>query len=723
MLISFLYHHFIMRKFIAVAGLLVCCFFAHATDTLTINNNGSGFLTRRFFTQLEDPRGNMSINDVISSKYFHGSNSHFPFIRYTDSIIWIKFILQNKTVEPYLPITVIYGVIDGFDLYDVSATTHRIIHLGSIDLQKHKTNAKQIGRIINCPILPDSARVIYLRIRSNDAMAIPIKVESAGTFIKSSIAENRTTGFFMGIIVIMVLYNLMLFVLVKDKSYLYYVFYIVFLGLTQFQTHGFGASYFSINKVLMNNYLIPLTRIGFWCAILLFVYEFLQLKQNIVKKYNRYYFLLYVLVCLPLIAILFKQISLTYSLITIAALINSVVLLIIGITLYLKGFKPAKFFMLGWGLFLFTILASIARNKGLIQYSDFTANVILYSSAFELIMFSVALADRINFYRRQHSESQLVALTIARENERLITGQNFALENKVKERTQELIESNKNLSVTIENLKSAQAQLIDTEKMASLGQLTAGIAHEINNPINFVSANVKPLRMDFAEVFDLIDYYRELENDPTNTELQQKVANYAKKIDIDFIKAEILTLLEGIEDGANRTTEIVQSLRTFSRTDELILKPADINRAILNTLVLLRSTIPYDIEINPLLDKLPPLNCYPGKINQVFVNLINNSIQAIKAKPVHQNEHILITTKDYPENIVIEITDSGIGMTDEVKQRIFDPFFTTKDIGEGTGLGLSIVFGIIEKHHGAIEVQSEPGKGSKFTVMLPKTLV
>jgi two-component system NtrC family sensor kinase len=367
-------------------------------------------------------------------------------------------------------------------------------------------------------------------------------------------------------------------------------------------------------------------------------------------------------------------------------------------------------------------LVSIARNKGLVQYSNFTANLILYSSACELILFSVALADRINFYRKQNNEAQAVALTIARENERLITGQNFALENKVKERTQELIESNRNLSTTIENLKSAQIQLIDTEKMASLGQLTAGIAHEINNPINFVSANIKPLRMDFAEIFNLMAYYRELAADPANTNLQQKVNDYSKEIDIDFIKAEVLTLLDGIEDGASRTTEIVQSLRTFSRTDEPTLKPTDINRSILTTLVLLRSTIPYDIEIKPLLDKLPLLNCYPGKINQVFVNLINNSIQAIKAKPVHQNEHILITTKDYPENIVISITDTGAGMTEEVKQHIFDPFYTTKDIGEGTGLGLSIVFGIIEKHHGMIEVVSKPGEGTTFTVMLPKTL-
>jgi two-component system NtrC family sensor kinase len=712
-----------MKKIVIVIVVLLLSISTYAADTLTIRSNESVFLIKRVFTQLEDPEANFTIKDVIASNKFHKTRGSFPFINYADSVLWIKFVLHNKTIEPYIPVSVSYGIIDGFDMYDVGTTSQHVIHLGSTDVLDKKNSAKQISRVINCPVLPDSVCVIYLRIKSNDAMAIPIKVQSADYYLHSSITDTLTMGFFMGIIIIMVLYNAMLYFIVKDTSYLYYVFYIVFLGLTQWQARGLGASIFPIDKALLNNYLIPCTRICLWYAILLFVHEFLQLKQNLPGKYHRYYYVLYVLVTLPLIAIFFKQTIMAYSFITIAVFINSITLLIIGISLYTKGFKPAKFFMLGWGLFLITVLASIARNKGLILYNDFTANVILYSSAFELIMFSVALADRINFYRQQNSESQAISLAIALENERLITSQNFLLENKVKERTQALIESNNNLSVTIENLKSAQMQLIDTEKMASLGQLTAGIAHEINNPINFVSANVKPLRMDFIEVFNLIELYQELETNPNDTKLQEKAAAYAKEVDIEFIKAEVLSLLEGIEEGASRTTEIVQSLRTFSRTDESVLKPTDVNRSILTTLVLLRSTIPYGIEIKPLLDKLPMLNCYPGKINQVFVNLINNSIQAIKAKPVHQNEYILITTKDYADNIVIEITDTGIGMTEEVKQHIYDPFYTTKDIGEGTGLGLSIVFGIIEKHKGTIDVKSKPNEGTTFTVTLPKTLV
>jgi len=710
-----------MRKLIATIALLLPCIFVYGVDTLRVANNQSVMLNKRYFSQLEDDSGDKKIEDIIASKDFHTTTTSLPFINYVNSALWIKFTLHNKTTEPYLPVSIGSSVIDGFDLY-IAGNNGNITHLTAVRDAAADSKIKKVNRVINCPVLPDSVCTVYLCIKSNDSMAIPIKIQSADLYVSNNITDNLTIGFFMGIVVIMVLYNLMLYLIVKDISYLFYVFYIVFLGLTQWLNRGLGADTFQVDKSLLNDYLIPLSRIFFWYSILLFVHEFLQLKQNKEKKSHRYYYLLYLFISLPLIFVLLKQTTVAYQLITLAALINSLVLIYIGVSLYLRGFKPAKFFMMGWGLFLITVVVSIARNKGLITYTNFTANLILYSSAFELIMFSVALADRINFYRKQNTEAQGVALAIARENERLITGQNFILENKVKERTLELIESNQSLSVTIENLKSAQMQLIDTEKMASLGQLTAGIAHEINNPINFVSANIKPLRMDFVEIFRLLELYRQLDTDPANVELHEQAMNYARQIDVDFLKAEIGTLLDGIEEGANRTTEIVQGLRTFSRTDESILKPTDINRSILTTLVLLRSTIPYEIEIQPILNKLPLLNCYPGKVNQVLVNLINNSIQAINAKPVHHNEHISITTNDNPENITIEITDTGIGMTDEVRQHIFDPFYTTKDIGEGTGLGLSIVFGIIEKHKGHIDVKSVPGQGSTFTVILPKGL-
>lgn len=712
-----------MKKILLIIYLLLqnSSLFAFQTDTLTIHENETKLLTNKYFLELEDYSANYSINDVVSNPGFHPINTALPVLNYSKPVTWLKFVLRNKTTRAFVPITIGASVIDSFDMYYSNIKGGSLVHLSSSVPYRDTKLIKQNNTFINSIIFPDSIRTIYLRIKSNASSVLPIEVNSANTFFKNADFENILVGGFMGVVLIMAFYNMVLFVILRDKSYLYYVFYIIFLGITQVLLRGYGFSFFVSEKSILNSYVIPISRVFFGFTVLLFAAEFLQLRANL-KAYIRYYNILYALYVIAFGAILIGKVTFAYNLITLNAGVVAITLLTIGTLLYFRGFKPAKYFMIGWGLFFITVLVSIARNRGWITHSEFTSNIIIYSSVLQLVLFSVSLAEKINFYRRQTTETQLLSLTIAKENERLITQQNIMLETEVNARTQELINTNRDLSKTIENLKSTQMKLVETEKMASLGQLTAGVAHEINNPINFVGSNVKPLRLDFLELFALIDKYKAAGIKPDKKELLDAAKEYGQKIDLDFIKEEILTLLDGIEEGANRTTEIVQSLRTFSRTDELILIPADINKAILGTLILLRSTIPYYIEIKPVLNKLPLLNCYPGKINQIFMNLINNSIQAIKSKGVTDHESITITTVDYPENIIIEITDTGVGMNSEVRQRIYEPFFTTKNVGEGTGLGLSIVFGIIEDHLGAIEVHSEPDKGTSFVIRLPKNL-
>lgn len=712
-----------MKKILLILYFLIqnSLLFASPTDTLSLYENETKLLTNNYFLELDDPSGAYTIKQVLTSKDFHPVHALLPSVKYSESTIWLKFILRNNTTRAFVPITIGGSIIDKFDLYFANSPGGDMIHLSSAVPYRDTKLIKQTNTFINAIIFPDSVRTIYLRIKSRESTVIPVEINSANSFFKNADFENIIVGGFMGIILVMALYNMVLFTIVRDKSYLYYVAYIIFLGFSQILQKGYGTNLFITRKPIVNDYLIPLMRIGIGYSIILFAAEFLQLKLNL-KSYIKYYYSLLAIYTIAFIAVIFGKITTAYDFISIAAAITSLALLAIGVILYFRGFKPAKYFMIGWGLFLISVLISIARNRGFIEHNSFTLNIILYSSVLQLVLFSVSLAAKINFYRRQNAETQLLSLTIAKENERLITQQNILLETEVKARTQQLIGTNESLSEIIEDLRATQLQLIETEKMASLGQLTAGIAHEINNPINFVSSNVKPLRLDFLEIFSLIEKYKEAASNTDKKELMEAAQKYAEAIGVDFLKEEILSLLSGIEEGAGRTTEIVQSLRTFSRTDELILKPADINKAILNTLILLRSTIPYNIEIKPILNKLPLLNCYPGKINQVLMNLINNSIQAIKAKGQHHNESITIQTTDNPENITIEITDTGIGISLELKQRIFEPFFTTKEVGEGTGLGLSIVFGIIEDHHGEINVHSESGRGTTFIITLPKNL-
>jgi two-component system NtrC family sensor kinase len=713
-----------MRKIFLTTYLILqnTLLFAAPADTLTIHEKETKLLTHNYFSELEDPTGSYKIQDIISSTNFHRINPSLPIFSYSKSTTWLKFVLKNKTTRAFVPINIGLGVIDNFDIYyaDPDQSQH-IINLTSDIPSRDSKLIKQNNAFINCIIFPDSVRTIYLRIRGGAPGVIPIQISSANEYFRSSDFNNIVAGGFMGIVIIMAFYNLMLYTIVKDMSYLYYVFFIVFSGLSQLFLRGYGITFFLPKKVILNNYFIPLSRIFFGYSILLFTSEFLQLKKTLKSRY-KFYYLLYALYTVALTAIITRHVLFGYNFITYTSIVTAVSLLFIGGLLYFQGFKPAKYFMLGWGIFLISLLIAIGRSRGYIIHNDFTANIVLYSSSIELILFSIALADKISFYRRQTIEMQQFSLKIAKENERLITEQNILLESEVNARTNQLIQTNHSLSATIENLQSTQTKLIETEKMASLGQLTAGIAHEINNPINFVSSNVKPLRLDFLEIFSLLDKYKEAGEKPDRKELFALANQYNKNIDVEFLKKEIITLLDGIEEGAYRTAEIVQSLRTFSRTDEKILKLIDINKAVLNTLILLRSSIPYNIVMKPVLGKLPLLNCYPGKINQVLVNLINNGIQAINAKESQVNESISITTLDNHEYVIIQITDTGVGMNKDVKQKIFDPFFTTKAVGEGTGLGLSIVFGIIEDHKGKIEVQSEADQGTTFTISLPKSL-
>jgi two-component system NtrC family sensor kinase len=294
------------------------------------------------------------------------------------------------------------------------------------------------------------------------------------------------------------------------------------------------------------------------------------------------------------------------------------------------------------------------------------------------------------------------------------------LETKVTERTEALQLANTELSAALKSLKEAQTQLVEKEKMASLGQLTAGIAHEINNPINFVTSNIKPLKLDIDDIKSLLEKYDQLEKQPELKHVFEDVVAYKKQIDVTFIHDEIAELIKGIEDGAVRTAEIVRGLRTFSRLDESDVKSVDLHEGLDSTLVLLRNSVPPNVKIIKQYGDLPKVECYAGKLNQVFMNIITNSFNAIKSKHSDKEESLTISThRENNEHVAISIRDTGIGMTQEVKEKMFDPFFTTKDVGEGTGLGLSIVFSIIEKHNGRIVVNTAPGEGAEFIIYLP----
>ena len=283
-------------------------------------------------------------------------------------------------------------------------------------------------------------------------------------------------------------------------------------------------------------------------------------------------------------------------------------------------------------------------------------------------------------------------------------------------------------TLALQQLKQAQVQLIQQEKMATLGQLVAGVAHEINNPVSFIYGNINHARQYIKKLVNLLELYQYYYPQP-----DREIQNNIEEIELDFIIQDLSNILNSMEMGSDRIRKIVLSLRNFSRLDEAQIKPVDINEGLQSTLMILQSQCQEtcdrpEIEIIKQYGELPLVDCYPSLLNQVFLNLISNSIDAIEEKyqqhdkeKLDQKPTIKIKTElQHKNKIVIYIADNGIGITEEVYPQLFEPFFTTKKLGQGTGLGLAISYAIIVKQHrGKLSCHSQPGEGCEFMIEIP----
>ena len=297
------------------------------------------------------------------------------------------------------------------------------------------------------------------------------------------------------------------------------------------------------------------------------------------------------------------------------------------------------------------------------------------------------------------------------------------LEAKVTARTQELKEKNEDLQLTLLELKQTQTQLIQNEKMASLGQMVAGIAHEINNPVNFIHGNLQHLGEYTTDLLDLMQLYeREY---PAET---PAIAEEKEAIDLDFLQRDLPRVLSSMEMGTTRIREIVLSLRNFSRLDEADRKEADLHQGLESTLLILQSRLKFqsnrpEIQLIKEYGQLPSVECYPSQLNQVFLNLIGNAIDALEPGAIAgeiETPTIFIRTILKDKQAIVCIADNGPGMSAETARKIFDPFFSTKAIGKGTGLGLSISYSIVvERHGGELSCVSSPGSGAEFIISIP----
>lgn len=655
---------------------------------------------------------------------FTPSNAANPNLGISKFSVWVSFSIQNLSKRSHYLLDVAYPLLDDVELYDLDDTGNlrSLGHLGSFKAFKHRTY-QSTNYIFDLHLQSSETKQYFLRVKSSEQIILPIAVGKPDVVWERLWKENILLGLFLGVVLIMAIYNFFLFLSVRDSAYLYYVLYISFLGLTQLGIVGFNFQFLWPNNPEWESISVVLFACLSSIAVLFFSNQFLNLRTNapIIRK------VLFVLLGLFLLSMLFMVFGyrqLAFELMQITTSLETVALFIASLYVLKKNYLPARYFFIAWSILLIGALIFLLKDYGILPYNLFTSNSFRLASIIEMALLSFALASRINILKKEKEMSQAKELATSLENERLIREQNVVLEQKVEERTSELMEANESLQATLTHLKETQSQLVEAEKMASLGQLTAGVAHEINNPINFVTSNVAPLKRDISMIWDTLE---EVEHLAFNEELslnekKSRIEAYKEEIDLEYLKTEVDFLLKGMSDGANRTAEIVKSLRIFSRVDEDTLKFADINEGLESTMVILNSLIQQGIEVEKNYGDLPAIECYAGKLNQVFLNILTNAIYAINKKFVNKPGGTLKLDTGIDEDdsfIFIRIQDNGIGIPANIRDKIFEPFFTTKDVGEGTGLGMSIAYNTIAKHNGKIVVDSVIGEGTSFKLIIP----
>lgn len=671
---------------------------------------------------LEDSTNKLSYTDIIHSTHFKASKDEVPNIDVSSSTFWYKFSITNDSYEPNIFIELAYPIIDSVALVAIAEDGTFTVNQTGEYMPFYKRPYKHQNYIFPITIPYKATRTFYLKVITAEQAQIPLVIGTAKTIFTSTTVADLIFGLYAGLIIGLFFYNIFIFFITRTRVYFYYILYIFFVGLTQACVQGYAARFFYPGSPLFANIMMMISPALVGVFALLFFNSFLHLKRK--NKYYYYGIVVFVgLYTLVIAAGVLGYFRLAAKSVQIVALLGSLFVLTVAVRLSIKGSRQAKFFLVSWTVFLISVVIFVLKNFGVLPYNNFTYYALQAGSALEVILLSFALADRINILQAQTIASNAAALKAARDSEQFMVAQNALLDGLVKERTLDLEKSHAELAISFRNLQEKESQLVESEKMASLGQLTAGIAHEINNPINFVTSNVKPLKRDVDILVDIVGQVEAVSQTESSIEDKKKQIEEIKtELDYDYLRTEIDYLLNGISEGASRTAEIVKGLRVFSRLDEDDLKKADINEGLNSTLVIVNHMLNNAVEVDRQYSGIPLIECYPGKLNQVFLNMMGNAIYAIHKRWEGQpGGKLTIKTSNNESHIQVSISDNGIGMDEATRKKLFEPFFTTKEVGEGTGLGLSIAYNTILKHNGSVEVISEVGMGTEFIIKLPIT--
>ena len=665
----------------------------------------------------------MGVPEVVQSEAWVPVNQVVPSLGLSDRVSWVRLKIDLRRENGQL-IEIQNAGIDELTGYMVC--DGKVIASYERGVLQPGVHDATFGTYPTFPVPLVECDELYavFRLKSTKPLLLPVRVTGPREVLNDAHRRDILFAAYFGVILVMLLYNLFLFLSVGDRSYLEYSLFIFMIGGTQLVLNGY-APYFNVNEwPWLNERITHLFGVFSGLTTIVFAQNFLRLSRYVpwLHKLLNGYFLVY-LVAFGLV--LSGQLIWAYNVINFCA--AAIFFFIPGAIITMrKGYSPAKYFLLAFSIFIVAVVVFVMKDAGVVPYNQWTFFALPLGSAIEMVLLSLALASRINQLKKESAHAREEQLRILQINERMVREQNTKLEERVRDRTADLEQVNASMRTTLEELQSTQQQLIQSEKLASIGQLTAGIAHELNNPINFVSSSAQSLRRDFEDLNEVIELVKSL--DPAAGVLEDQVGQLKERLsqlDIEFTQREIEELLNGIEDGTGRTSEIVKGLRIFSRMDGDNFIQAQLNELIESTLVVLRSNFKDSAVVElDLGSDVPPVMCQPGRLNQVFMNIITNAVQAMSTMDREVEENCVTIRTARVESIgqawaEVRIKDTGMGMSESVKSQIFDPFFTTKPVGEGTGLGLSIVMGILRDHNAEVEVESKEGTGTEFIIRFP----
>lgn len=716
-----------------------------------------------------DSSNSFTLRDVIENKdilWLENKNKESLSLGFNTNNLWLSFDVINiccHTENWYVEVG--YPPLDYIVFYQIN-DDGTFTEINDGDLTPTPKNAIH-SKFFNFKLtVPMNGKVkIFFKIRSDSSLAIPIHIYSAEGFAEKILLEEYFFGIFCGIMLIMAFYNLFIYFSIKENTYLYYIFYILCFLLQSLSLRGYIRAFFPDWIYLNNIAPILFTELSLFFG-LKFTSSFLQTREYLPRIHK----LLLFYMIIPVIGIslvLFSTYTIAIKFATLTSFVSSFLLLLSGIASIRNNFRPARFFIMGWSMISAGIILYALRMAGIIPHNFFTNSSYQIFSVLEILLLSLALGDKINILKREFSTS---------------------LENKVTERTRELSamieivnEQKKEVESTLEELKNMQAQLVEAEKKASLGQLVSVVAHEINNPIGAIQASceiaeisLNKILINFSEFIRSIEskkviYFNELltfslesfnytstrmernikklintelaEYKADDIETLEKIKEYLSEFKLIgkfsiyinfFSEKELLRVLENIQLfvtefrslkninlSVQKTSKVIFVLRKYLNTDiKGEKKKVIINEQLDRVLEFYRNYLSDTFKIEKKYTENIEILCITEDLIQVLKNIIFNSIQCMQST----EKFLFINTEKKVENniefIQIIIKDSGEGILPENTTNIFKPFFTTKPIGEGIGLGLYISKTIVEEHGGRIQFTSSE-KGTTFEIYLP----